>query len=61
MRAVDARPCTVSESIVRSCQEVKSMRTGQAPKRSLSSLFAKIDEWAGEEKSDVHSNTDTAV
>lgn len=56
-----SRPCTVSESIARSCREVKSMRTGQAPKRSLDDLFTKIDEWTKEEKMDVQGNTDKAV
>lgn len=29
------RPCTISESIMQSCKEVKSMREGKTPKRSL--------------------------
>jgi len=28
------RPCTISESIKQSCQEVKLMREGKIPKRS---------------------------
>lgn len=28
------RPCTISESIQQSCQEVKLMREGRTPKRS---------------------------
>lgn len=40
-----ARPCTISESIMQSCKEVKSMREGRTPKRSLNELFANIDKW----------------
>ena len=61
VRTNHLRPCTVSESIARSCQEVKKMRSGQVPKRSLNSLFARIDAWTQEEKMDVHSNSDKAV
>lgn len=28
------RPCTITESIINSCKEVKAMRDGQTPKRS---------------------------
>ena len=45
-----SRPCTVSESIARSCKEVKSMRTGQAPKRSLEDLFSRIGELTKERR-----------
>ncbi len=30
------RPCSISESIAKSCQEVKMMREGKIPKRSWS-------------------------
>lgn len=43
------RPCTISESIMQSCLEVKSMREGKTPKRSLSELFANIEKWSKEE------------
>lgn len=43
------RPCTISESIMQSCIEVKSMREGKTPKRSLGDLFASIEEWSKEE------------
>ena len=43
------RPCTISESIMQSCIEVKSMREGKTPKRSLSDLFASIEKWSKEE------------
>lgn len=36
------RPCTISESIMQSCKEVKDMREGRIPKRSLNDLFANI-------------------
>lgn len=45
-----ARPCTISESIKQSCKEVKSMREGRTPKRSLSDLFSNIEQWCKEEK-----------
>ena len=45
-----ARPCTISESIIESCKEVKSMREGRIPKRSLSELFANIEKWSKEEE-----------
>lgn len=28
------RPCTISESIMQSCKEVKNMREGKTPKQS---------------------------
>lgn len=45
------RPCTILESITESCKEVKSMREGRTPKRSLSDLFANIEKWSKEEES----------
>lgn len=45
-----ARPCTISESITESCKEVKSMREGRTPKRSLDELFANIEKWSKEGK-----------
>ena len=44
------RPCTISESIMQSCKEMKSMREGRMPKRSLSELFENIERWSKEEK-----------
>lgn len=44
------RPCTISESIMQSCKEVKSMREGRVPKRSLNDLFANIEKWSKEEE-----------
>ncbi len=44
------RPCTISESIMQSCKEVKSMREGRTPKRSLNDLFANIEKWSKEEE-----------
>ena len=44
------RPCTISESIIQSCKEVKSMREGRTPKRSLNELFANIEKWSKEEE-----------
>ncbi len=45
-----ARPCTISESIIESCKEMKSMREGKTPKRSLNELFANIEKWSKEEE-----------
>ena len=39
------RPCTIAESIMQSCKEVKDMREGKTPKRSLNDLFANIEKW----------------
>lgn len=44
-----ARPCFVSESIVRSFQEVALMRTGKTEKPTLDELFANIKEWVKED------------
>jgi len=44
------RPCTISESIMQSCKEVKNMREGKTPKRSLNDLFTNIEKWSKEEK-----------
>ncbi len=44
------RPCTISESIMQSCKEVKDMREGRTPKRSLNDLFANIEKWNKEEE-----------
>ncbi|MCM1190823.1 MAG: hypothetical protein NC123_02445 [Butyrivibrio sp.] len=44
------RPCSISESIIEACKEVKSMREGRSPKRSLSELFANIEKWSKEEE-----------
>ena len=44
------RPCTISESIMQSCIEVKKMREGKEPKRSLNELIANIEKWSKEEE-----------
>ena len=44
------RPCTISESIMQSCKEVRDMREGRTPKRSLNDLFANIEKWNKEEE-----------
>ena len=33
------RPCTISESIMQSCKEVKNMREGKTPKQSQISKY----------------------
>lgn len=45
-----ARPYTVSESITQACKEVKNMREGRTPKRSLNDLFTNIEKWSKEEE-----------
>ena len=50
MTIEQTRPCTISESIIQSCKEMKSMRKGRMPKRSLSELFENIERWSKEEK-----------
>lgn len=55
------RPCTISESIMQSCKEVKNMREGKIPKRSLNDLFTNIEKWSKEEKINVRSNPNRAV
>ncbi len=49
MTIEQTRPCTISESIIQSCKEMKSMREGRMPKRSLSELFENIERWSKEE------------
>ncbi len=41
--------CSISESIVQSCKEVKLMHEGKMPKRSLNDLFSNIEKWSKEE------------
>lgn len=38
MNATVQRPCSISESIVQSCKEVKAMREGTLPKKSWKEL-----------------------
>lgn len=38
MNATVQRPCSVSESIVQSCKEIKAMREGTLPKKSWKDL-----------------------
>ena len=44
------RPCSISESIIQSCQEVNMMREGKTPKYSLDDLFSNIEKWREEEE-----------
>ena len=44
------RPCSVSESIIQSCKEVKGMREGMIPERSLKELFDNIERWSEEKR-----------
>lgn len=44
------RPCTISESIMQSCKEVKMMREGKISKNSLEDLFSNIKKWSKEEE-----------
>lgn len=42
------RPCTIRESIIQSCKEVKSMREGKTAMPSLEGLFDNIARWKEE-------------
>lgn len=44
------RPCTITESVIQSCKEVKSMREDSTLKRSLNELYANIEKWEKEEQ-----------
>lgn len=49
MQSVTAsRPCTIADSIAQSCQEVRKMRDGKMPEKSLDQLFADIEQWCNE-------------
>ena len=50
MNATAERYCTVSESIIESCKEVKRMREGILPKRSLQDLWNNIEKWKSEDE-----------
>ena len=46
MQSVTAsRPCTITDSITQSCQEVRKMRDGKIPEKSLDQLFSDIEQW----------------
>ena len=40
-----SRPCTITDSITQSCQEVRKMREGKIPEKSLDQLFSDIEQW----------------
>lgn len=40
-----ARPCSVKESLVMSCKEVKQMQEGKPIALSLDDLFCNISKW----------------
>ena len=44
------RPCTILESIEKSCQEVKLMREGKIPKRSWNDFIKRMKEEMTEDK-----------
>ena len=39
------RPCTIVDSITQSCQEIRKMRDGKIPEKSLDQLFSDIEQW----------------
>ncbi len=43
-----SRPCTVADSIAQSCLEVRKMRDGKIPEKSLDQLFSDIEQWCKE-------------
>ena len=52
-----SRPCTISESITESLKEMKLMRDGSIPKRSLNDLWTNLDRWE-KDIENVRGNTD---
>ena len=44
------RYCSVKTSLKQSLKEVKLMRDGRIPERSLDDLFANIEKWTNEDK-----------
>lgn len=50
MNAVNnERYCTIEESIIQASKEVRLMRDGKLPKKSLNDLFEKIEMWKNED------------
>ena len=39
------RHCTIEESIIQACKEVKEIREGRKPKRSIYELFDEMKSW----------------
>lgn len=37
------RPCSVAESIIQSCKEVKLIREGKLPKKNINQLWDELD------------------
>jgi len=50
MNATVERYCTVSESLIESCKEVKLMREGKLPKHSLQDLWKNIEKWKSDDE-----------
>lgn len=44
------RYCSVKTSLKQSLKEVKSIRNGKTPERSLDDLFANIEKWTNEDR-----------
>ena len=40
-----SRPCTITDSITQSCQEVRKMRDGKILEKSMDLLFSDIEQW----------------
>ena len=43
------RPCTISESIIQSCKEVKMMREGKLRKKTWAELVEEMKSWDTED------------
>ena len=43
-----SRSCTIADSITASCKEVRKMREGKLPEKSLEQLFSDIEQWCKE-------------
>ena len=46
--SLDKRYCSIEDSLVDSCKEVKLMREGKKKKRSFSDLLKDIEKWNNE-------------
>jgi len=44
------RPCTITESIIESCKQVKLMQEGKIPKKTLQDLWDSIEKWKAEDE-----------
>ena len=48
----EKRYCTVKESLIESCKEVKAIREGRLPKKTWKDLLAEVKKWEKETSAD---------